>query len=121
MGMVSHLPYLLSLSLMQALLGYEQQDPWVERMAASGFRDTSRLAAQDPTMMLDILGTNADLVLESVHRGTIGLGLPGDGLGASRLGFATRTDRRGAPKTYGDVAMKLTIHPPNPPCNGEVS
>jgi len=33
-------------------------------VAASGFRDTTRLAASDLTMMVDILLTNRDAILE---------------------------------------------------------
>jgi len=36
-------------------------------VATSGFRDTSRLSASDVTMMLDILLTNQDAVLEAVQ------------------------------------------------------
>jgi prephenate dehydrogenase len=35
-------------------------------MAASGFRDTSRLAASDVTMMLDILLTNREALLTAL-------------------------------------------------------
>jgi prephenate dehydrogenase len=37
-------------------------------MTASGFRDTSRLAASDVTMMLDILLTNRAAVLQALGR-----------------------------------------------------
>jgi prephenate dehydrogenase len=37
-------------------------------MAASGFRDTSRLAACDVTMMLDILVTNRPAILDGLGR-----------------------------------------------------
>jgi prephenate dehydrogenase len=37
-------------------------------MAASGFRDTTRLAASDLTMMTDILLTNRAAILDSLSR-----------------------------------------------------
>ncbi len=52
----SHLPYLLSVGLVAAAECVQDDAVW--QMAASGFRDTSRLAASDETMMLDILLTN---------------------------------------------------------------
>jgi len=39
----------------------------VWNVAASGFRDTSRLAASDVTMMLDILLTNRGAVVEALN------------------------------------------------------
>lgn len=64
---ISHLPYLLSVALVRAALdGAGAQT--AARLAASGFRDTSRLAASDERMMLDILATNHDAVLVALDR-----------------------------------------------------
>jgi prephenate dehydrogenase len=60
---ISHLPYLLSAALVGTVEGVGQRDDAVWSVAASGFRDTSRLAASDVTMMLDILITNREAVL----------------------------------------------------------
>lgn len=60
----SHLPYLTACALMCALLSKNDEQFW--SVAASGFRDTSRLAASDLTMMMDILLTNRAAVLESL-------------------------------------------------------
>ena len=61
---ISHLPYLAAAALVRAAL--EMGDPQVWEVAASGFRDTSRLAASDLTMMLDILLTNRPAVLAAL-------------------------------------------------------
>jgi prephenate dehydrogenase len=53
---VSHLPYILSLGLVAAAESVGDDGVW--QLAASGFRDTSRLAASDESVMLDILLTN---------------------------------------------------------------
>ncbi len=45
--------------------GREHALAW--KLAASGFRDTSRVAAGDLTMMLDILATNRTPILEALH------------------------------------------------------
>ena len=55
---ISHLPYVLSTTLVLAAQSVAADDPAVWEVAASGFRDTSRVAASDVTMMLDILLTN---------------------------------------------------------------
>jgi prephenate dehydrogenase len=67
----SHLPYLVAVALVNAVL--TQGDAQVWDLAASGFRDTSRLAASDLTMMVDILLTNREAVLETLahYRGEL--------------------------------------------------
>jgi prephenate dehydrogenase len=63
---ISHLPYLLACALVGTAEATASTDPLVWDVAASGFRDTSRLAASDVTMMLDILLTNREPVLEAL-------------------------------------------------------
>jgi prephenate dehydrogenase len=55
---ISHLPYTLATTLVATAQRIAEEDPAVWEVAASGFRDTSRVAASDTTMMLDILLTN---------------------------------------------------------------
>jgi prephenate dehydrogenase len=62
----SHLPYLLSCGLMAAAEELAQEDSVLWELTASGFRDTSRLSASDVDVMLDILITNREAVLEAV-------------------------------------------------------
>ncbi len=62
---LSHLPYLMACSLIQAAHATTSSDPAAWRIVAGGFRDTSRVAGSDVRMMLDILGTNRAAVLES--------------------------------------------------------
>lgn len=59
---ISHLPYLLSAALVATVNSEGEKDDAVWRLAAGGFRDTSRLAAQDLSMMGDILSTNTRAV-----------------------------------------------------------
>ncbi|MCL5026445.1 MAG: prephenate dehydrogenase/arogenate dehydrogenase family protein [Chloroflexi bacterium] len=59
---VSHLPFLVSIAMTSATTG----DPsWREMspLAASGYRDISRLASGDPTMHRDICMTNAPNII----------------------------------------------------------
>lgn len=59
---ISHLPYLLSATLVATISNRAQADATFWALAAGGFRDTSRLAASDVTMMGDILSTNTQAV-----------------------------------------------------------
>ncbi len=64
---ISHLPYLISAALMDTVEEISREDEAVLELASSGFRDTSRLAASNVAMMLDILTTNQDAVLGMVR------------------------------------------------------
>jgi prephenate dehydrogenase len=60
-AVISHLPYLLASSLVHA----EEEageDSVVSALAASGFRDTTRLAASQVEMMLQVLQTNREAI-----------------------------------------------------------
>lgn len=59
---ISHLPYLLSTALVRTVDGEARVDPMIWQLAASGFRDTSRLAASDIRMMSDIISTNTTAI-----------------------------------------------------------
>lgn len=61
---ISHLPHAMATALVLAAQQVAETDPAVWEVAASGFRDTSRVAASDVTMMLDILLTNRAAVGE---------------------------------------------------------
>jgi prephenate dehydrogenase len=61
---ISHMPYLLASTLVDVALTVDDDVTW--RLAASGFRDTSRLAASNVAMMLDILKSNRAEVLAAL-------------------------------------------------------
>ncbi len=63
-AVISHLPYLVAAALVRTAIA--KNDPQLWDVAASGFRDTSRLAASDLTMMLNILLTNRKSVLDAL-------------------------------------------------------
>lgn len=67
-AVVSHLPYLLSLGVVAAAEDVAKEDGMVWDLAAAGFRDVSRLAASDVTMMMDILITNREEVAKMWSR-----------------------------------------------------
>ena len=64
---VSHLPYLLACALVATADATTSADPAAWEIVAGGFRDTSRVAGSDVTMMLDILLTNQEEVLSAVE------------------------------------------------------
>jgi prephenate dehydrogenase len=61
---MSHLPFVVACNLMGAVEEWAQGGDEVWKLAASGFRDTTRLAASDVEMMLDILLTNGENVAD---------------------------------------------------------
>jgi prephenate dehydrogenase len=63
----SHLPFALAAMLVATADDLARDDEPFFALAASGFRDTSRLAASDVTMMLDILLTNRDNVADAIR------------------------------------------------------
>ena len=71
---VSHLPYLLACALVATADLSTSADPAAWEIIAGGFRDTSRVAGSDVTMMLDILMTNQARVLAAleVFQGQLG-------------------------------------------------
>ena len=66
-ALASHLPYSLAVALVTAADQASLNDPALWQVTASGFRDTSRVAASDVTMMLDILLTNAAAVTSAIR------------------------------------------------------
>jgi len=64
---MSHLPYLLACTLVSTADTLTSPDPAAWDIVAGGFRDTSRVAGSDVTMMLDILMTNRVEVLKALE------------------------------------------------------
>ncbi len=62
-GTLSHLPYLLACALVRTADATTSADPAAWEIVATGFRDTSRVAASDVIMMTDILLTNRDEII----------------------------------------------------------
>jgi prephenate dehydrogenase len=63
---ISHLPYAAAAALVNCVAAANDHVVW--SLASSGFRDTSRLAGSDVEMMLDILLTNRDAVVDWLKR-----------------------------------------------------
>ncbi|WP_144440394.1 prephenate dehydrogenase/arogenate dehydrogenase family protein [Limnochorda pilosa] len=59
---VSHLPHVAAAALVLSLEG--TSSPWVDRLAAGGFRDTTRIASGDPALWRQILLANREAILQ---------------------------------------------------------
>lgn len=64
---ISHLPFLVASATVGAVAHTGEEDGEVWNLAAGGFRDTTRVAASDTRMFLDILMTNRDTVLAQLE------------------------------------------------------
>ena len=71
LGLTSHLPTLIAFTIVGTATELEDDlKSEVIKFSASGFRDFTRLAAQDPTMWRDVMMSNKDAVLELLQRFT---------------------------------------------------
>jgi len=64
---LSHLPYIIACALVATADATTSADPAAWQIVAGGFRDTSRVAGSDVTMMVDILLTNRKHVLNALR------------------------------------------------------
>lgn len=73
-AMTSHVPYLMSAALVRMADGIAHEDPRLWDFAAGGFRDTSRVAASNTRVMVDICLTNRENILAGLDRAQMELG-----------------------------------------------
>ena len=67
-ALVSHLPQVASSAMMSLVSGSEEGDRDALSLAATGFRDVTRLAGSDPGLWAGILEANRDALLEALDR-----------------------------------------------------
>ena len=65
-SVVSHLPHLLSVALMGEAADLASRHPETWQVAASGFRDTTRLSASSPELWRDVCLTNCGPIADAV-------------------------------------------------------
>jgi len=66
-GTLSHLPYLMACAMVATADQRTSPDPAAWKIVAGGYRDTTRVAGSDVTMMMDILLTNREPVLGAIE------------------------------------------------------
>ncbi len=64
---VSHFPHLLAFALMDSLMDQPEGEQYLT-VAGPGFRDTTRIAAGDPTLWTDVLLANSTAVIAQAQR-----------------------------------------------------
>lgn len=63
-GCISHLPHIVAASLVNTVNGIEDPQHFIERLAAGGFRDITRIASSNPKMWKDISLANRQRLLD---------------------------------------------------------
>ncbi|HWO78797.1 MAG TPA: prephenate dehydrogenase [Bacillus sp. (in: firmicutes)] len=67
-GVVSHLPHIVAASLVRQALNSKGNQDLLQRLAAGGFRDITRIASSNPYMWRDILIHNKEVLLDMLHQ-----------------------------------------------------
>lgn len=67
-GTISHFPHIVAASLVHQLKEMERHYPEMEKLAAGGFRDITRIASANPVMWRDILLHNKNEMLDLLKR-----------------------------------------------------
>ena len=111
LAITSHVPHLIAYNLVGTAYDLETvMESEVIKFSAGGFRDSTRLAASDPTMWRDVFLNNKDAVLEMVARFQEDLAALArmirwaDGDGLHDLFTRTRTIRRSIIASGQDTA-----------------
>jgi prephenate dehydrogenase len=63
-GAVSHFPHLIASSLVHTAKNAQTNFPYISRLAAGGFKDTTRIASADPQMWSDITLQNRNVLIK---------------------------------------------------------
>ncbi|MFH1362291.1 MAG: prephenate dehydrogenase/arogenate dehydrogenase family protein, partial [bacterium] len=63
---ISHMPLAIAASLANAVAGQKNGQREMKLCAASGFRDTTRIASGDPILGVDMFASNSEAVLEMI-------------------------------------------------------
>ena len=65
-AIVSHVPHVAASSLVMLAASHSDQNGELFRLAAGGFKDTTRVAAGDPTLWRSILMSNSELIADEL-------------------------------------------------------
>ncbi|PRO66821.1 prephenate dehydrogenase [Alkalicoccus urumqiensis] len=62
-GLISHLPHIVASALVHQVEDAGKENPFVQQLAAGGFKDITRIASASPAMWRDILVHNKEVLL----------------------------------------------------------
>lgn len=62
-AVISHFPHLIASSLVHQAKEWQETHPYIEHLAAGGFKDITRIASSNPTLWQDIFFQNRDLLI----------------------------------------------------------
>jgi len=66
-GFISHLPHVVSFTLMKCLMEQKRENPFLFDLAGGSFRDMTRIAASSADIWMDILLANKDRTLGAIR------------------------------------------------------
>ena len=61
---ISHVPHLISAALVELVMNNDDEEQFMKQIAATGFRDTTRIAASSPAMWQQICEANTDNIVD---------------------------------------------------------
>lgn len=67
-SIVSHIPHIAAASLVNLSLNHDQDSPLIQKLAAGGFRDITRIASSSPEMWRDIMHENKTFILSGIKK-----------------------------------------------------
>jgi prephenate dehydrogenase len=67
-GIISHFPHLIAASIVHQAEKSSREDGLVQRLAAGGFRDITRIASSNPQMWKDILLHNKSVMIDLLEK-----------------------------------------------------
>ncbi|MEJ2246640.1 MAG: prephenate dehydrogenase/arogenate dehydrogenase family protein [Acidobacteriota bacterium] len=85
MAMISHLPHIIAVALMNAAMAGDAEHAMLDKMAGRGFLDMTRLSASDYGIWQGILETNSEAIAKALSRFTESLSFVSNSISKDEL------------------------------------